>query len=101
MSVKSFSFVYIGIFCFLAVGVLASTTSLWFLRGIVDASESTFEFGLQSPSSINGVLGDDPLVRVNEYLGITTTKYSRMMYTQNASWEYFVGIPFLEGSGVP
>ncbi|MEO6077371.1 MAG: hypothetical protein ABIP54_01135 [Candidatus Andersenbacteria bacterium] len=51
------------------------------------------EVGYQKSGKLNGVLGGDMLAQADKYLGVSTSNYSRVVYTQNSSWEYLVTIP--------
>lgn len=87
---------YIAVFSFVCLVVCSSTTSLWFLRGILGGPQGVLEIGYQQTLLSTKVLHGDVAGMMNVYAGFSPTIFSRVVYLQDRSWEYIVGIPSLK-----
>ena len=87
---------YIATFSFLVVAISASTMSLWFLRGVLGASQGVIEVGYKQDKNIEKMIKDTILPFADSYLHFSPNAFSRLVYLQDRTVEYVVGIPTLQ-----
>ncbi|MCE9643310.1 MAG: hypothetical protein K8Q97_03255 [Candidatus Andersenbacteria bacterium] len=87
---------YIATFSFLLVAISASTTSLWFLRGVLGASQGVVEVGYKQDNNIEKMIKNTVLPVAGSYLHFSPNTFSRLVYLQDRTVEYVVGIPTLQ-----
>ena len=82
-------------FSFACLLVCSSTASLWFLRGVLGSSQGVVEVGYQQKLSTTKIIDNEFVAMATSYLGFSSTIFTRLVYVQDRSWEYIVGIPTL------